>query len=573
MPGDTGCLIDGDINYDTSSRAEPKRAHQWFMDASEMELFCKKKQAVESASSRPVSGISNANISIWGNNSSFQSVPGQFCDRLFGSETGRTFDFVDKTIPAVDTGNLNLDMKGFRDQFGGDSTVGLSMSHTMEDPSPCLNYGGIRKVKVNRVRNSENDISISIGHFNCRDNNNTISIDTAYDKPDNSITLDPTYNSGNESNISKGPTFDKADDDFVSMGQTFNKGYGNFMLMGQSNNKGDMAIISMCQPFDKGKRGFVSMGHQYNKGNGNIISTGPSYNKGLENFIPIHSAYHKTNENFISIGSSFYEGDDNMISVGPISNKENTSIVSMAATYNEGNTSILSTGQNNNKSESSIISFGGFQDEPDTNPSGGIISGYDLLTSQASAQTSTAQGQHDLMDRNTVPIASVAPAASSRINAILMNKVQKAHKKAPPNNFPSNVKSLLSTGMLDGIPVKYVSWSREQNLKGIVKGTGYLCGCNDCKFSKTLNAYEFERHAVCKTKHPNNHIYFENGKTIYAVVQELKSTPQEMLFEAIQNVTGSPINERNFCVWKASYEAATRELQHIYGKDEVIVPS
>ncbi|KAF5959457.1 hypothetical protein HYC85_000666 [Camellia sinensis] len=127
--------------------------------------------------------------------------------------------------------------------------------------------------------------------------------------------------------------------------------------------------------------------------------------------------------------------------------------------------------------------------------------------------------------------------------------------------------------MLDGVPVKYVSWSREKNLKGIIKGTGYLCGCKDCKFTKALNAYEFERHAGCKTKHPNNHIYFENGKTIYAVVQELKSSPQEMLFEAIQNVTGSPINQKNFRIWKASYQAATRELQRIYGKDEVIVPS
>jgi hypothetical protein len=34
-------------------------------------------------------------------------------------------------------------------------------------------------------------------------------------------------------------------------------------------------------------------------------------------------------------------------------------------------------------------------------------------------------------------------------------------RKAPPNNFPSNVKSLLSTGMFDGVPVKYVSWSRD----------------------------------------------------------------------------------------------------------------
>lgn len=81
----------------------------------------------------------------------------------------------------------------------------------------------------------------------------------------------------------------------------------------------------------------------------------------------------------------------------------------------------------------------------------------------------------------------------------------------------------------------------------------------DC-IMQALNAYEFERHANCKTKHPNNHIYFENGKTIYAVVQELKNTPQEMLFDAIQNVTGSPINQKNFRIWKGNEEFFTQVI-------------
>lgn len=70
--------------------------------------------------------------------------------------------------------------------------------------------------------------------------------------------------------------------------------------------------------------------------------------------------------------------------------------------------------------------------------------------------------------------------------------------------------------------------------------------------AQALNAYEFERHGNCRTKHPNNHIYFDNGKTIYAVVQELKNTPQDMLFDAIQSVTGSPINQKNFRSWKGN---------------------
>lgn len=110
-----------------------------------------------------------------------------------------------------------------------------------------------------------------------------------------------------------------------------------------------------------------------------------------------------------------------------------------------------------------------------------------------------------------------------------------------------------------------------------------------------LNAYAFERHAGCKTKHPNNHIYFENGKTIYQIVQELRNTPETMLFDVVQTVFGSPINQKAFRIWKGllifffflidllylfdflnwflcfgseSFQAATRELQRIYGKEE-----
>ncbi|KAI8031072.1 hypothetical protein LOK49_LG01G00640 [Camellia lanceoleosa] len=573
MPRDAGCLTDGDINYDTSSRIEPKRSHQWFMDASEPELFCNKKQAIENVNSRTMSEIPNANISLWDNNSSFQTVPGQFTDRLFGSEIARPFDLIDKSIPAVGTGSSNIERRGFEDQFGSNSSVGLSMSHTMEDPSSCLNYGGIRKVKVNQVMDSENGMSVSMGHPYTRGDNNTISIGNAYNKIDNNISLGTTYNSGNEGTISMGPTFNKADDSFIPMGHTFNRGDGNFMLMGHNFDKGDPSILSMGQPFDKGDDGFITMAHRYEKGNGNIISAGPAYNRGQENFNSMGSAYDKANENFISIGSSYDKGGDNIISMGPTSDKADTSAVPMGINYDKGKSSILSMGQNYKKGESSTISFGGYQNEPETNPSGGIISGYDLSASQPYDQTSNAPGQQDSVEHNTGLVASVASATASRTNANPRNKEPKPPKKVPPNNFPSNVKSLLSTGMLDGVPVKYVSWSREKNLKGIIKGTGYLCGCKDCKFTKALNAYEFERHAGCKTKHPNNHIYFENGKTIYAVVQELKSSPQEMLFEAIQNVTGSPINQKNFRIWKASYQAATRELQRIYGKDEVIVPS
>ncbi|KAK4579072.1 hypothetical protein RGQ29_028943 [Quercus rubra] len=592
MPSNAGCLTNGEMGYDNSSRIEQKRGHQWFMDATGPDLFQNKKQAVDAVNGRPDSGGPHMAVFPWDNASGFQSVPGQFNDRLFGSEPLRTINLVDRNISSVDGGNMDIGIKGFENQYGKDPSVGLSMSHTIEDPSSCLGFGGIRKVRVNEVRDSDNGISESMGHSYSRADNGSISMGDTYNKNDeNAISLGPKYNTGDENTISMGPTFSKVDNNFISIG--FNKGNSSFITMGHNYSKTDDGILSMGQPFDKGDGNFISMGQSYEKGDSSVISLGTSYNKGHENFITMAPTYSKANESFMSISPSYNKGNDHIISMGPTYDKDDANIVSMGPSYDKGDSSALSMGHNYNKGEGNTISFGGLRDE--TNPSGGIISTYDLLmstqnpaqashnpdqasqnqaqASQNPAQASEVSGQKDLVESNADPVVNDAPKANSKPDANCRNKEPKTTKKVPPNNFPSNVKSLLSTGMFDGVPVKYVSWSREKNLKGVIKGTGYLCSCDDCDKSKALNAYEFERHANCKTKHPNNHIYFENGKTIYAVVQELKNTSQEMLFDAIQNVTGSPINQKNFRIWKASYQAATRELQRIYGKDEVTLPS
>ncbi|KAA8516458.1 hypothetical protein F0562_016751 [Nyssa sinensis] len=120
--------------------------------------------------------------------------------------------------------------------------------------------------------------------------------------------------------------------------------------------------------------------------------------------------------------------------------------------------------------------------------------------------------------------------------------------------YPTNVKKLLSTGILEGARVKYVYSSKEKELSGIVSGGGYLCGCSTCNFSKILSAYEFELHAGGKTRHPNNHIYLENGKPIYSIIQELKTAPLSVLDEVIKDVAGSSVNEEYFQIWKASLQ-------------------
>ncbi|CAH8292101.1 unnamed protein product [Eruca vesicaria subsp. sativa] len=278
-----------------------------------------------------------------------------------------------------------------------------------------------------------------------------------------------------------------------------------------------------------------------------FILPGPVTSKPDGNFIP-NLSYDKGDENVFStfalMGQSLQKADENFMSLLPC-DKASENLFMTESSYHKKNANVVLPGGKS--------------------PLGSPVP---VVNSFENFSYSPAEDNMFCQSRNP-------PYASSRVDTLIVpkSKDSKTAKKGSTNTFPSNVKSLLSTGMFDGVTVKYYSWSREKNLKGVIKGTGYLCGCSSCNLTKVLNAYEFEQHANCKTKHPNNHIYFENGKTIYGVVQELKNTPQEKLFDAIQNVTGSDINYKNFNTWKASYQVASLELQRIYGKDVVTLGS
>ncbi|XP_042510099.1 uncharacterized protein LOC122085669 [Macadamia integrifolia] len=561
-----GSLTDGELAYDNSSRIEPKRTHQWFIDGSEPELFPNKKPAIESSNNNSVSGIANVGVSQWENTLNFQSVSGQFSDQLFGSETAGTINFGGRNIQSVNAGNLNIRRKDVEEQFGNDPSVGLSISHTMEDPGSSLSYGGFRKVKINQVKDSGNGMSVSMGQTYNSEDNVTMSMGHTNNRLDERTRGDEghTYSRADESVILMGHSYSRGNDNPISMGLTYGEGNDNTISMGHTYNRRDDNAISMGHTYSRVDDNTISMGQSYSRGDENI-SMGQVYDKGNENTISMGHNY-KDEECTISMGHNFIKGEESNVSIGHADNKGFSNTLSMRHIYNKGDNSI-SMGHIFNNGESTTISFGGYDEEPEIDPSGRLIS--DLLMSQSSGLPVQALVGKELVDSNA-DLVSTAQLATSGAKTVPKNKMElKTPKKLSPNNFPSNVKSLLSTGMLDGVPVKYISWSRERELRGVIKGSGYLCSCQSCNLAKAVNAYEFERHACCKTKHPNNHIFFENGKTIYGIVQELRSTPQNFLFEAIQTVTGSPINQKAFRIWKESFEAATHELQRIYGKDEL----
>ncbi|XP_050367665.1 uncharacterized protein LOC126786008 [Argentina anserina] len=449
---------DGDATYGNPSRIEPKRSHQWFADSTEPQLFRNKKQAVHVPNSNLSMGMPTETVS-WENPSSFQSVPHQFIDRLFGSDTESAANFSNRNMAPVGSDDWSIRTKGVDDQFGEDAPVNLSISHAIENPEVCLGYAGIRKIKVNQVKDSDTGMHASREHGSSREYNSNLPTSQAFDR---------THETS-----------------FISPGQAYDKEHDNVTLMGHT------------------------------------------YNLGAAHVRPLGANYGKREENVISIGDSYSKGNANM------------------------------------------ISFGGFPDEQDMNTMDRAAANYDQLYHQSSVQTSETANEKESDATNVNAADNNASVAKSRPEPVSKSKPEiKPVKKQAPNSFPSNVRSLISTGILDGVPVKYVSLAREE-LRGIIKGASYLCGCQSCNFTKGLNAYEFERHAGCKTKHPNNHIYFENGKTIYQIVQELRSTPESLLFDTMQTVFGAPINQKSFLSWKESFQAATRELQRIYGKEEL----
>ncbi|KAL3518239.1 hypothetical protein ACH5RR_020828 [Cinchona calisaya] len=451
MPKGGGHLTDGETVFSNSSRIETKRSHQWLSDAADHEVFPNKKQAVHVPVSKPASGVPIASLA-WENASPLQSVPNQFIDRLFGSNTTGSADLSGRNLFQVDAENSNMRRKVMDDQFGGDPSVGLSMSYPLGDTETCVSYGGIRKVKVNQVKDSENGLQAAMEH-------------------NFAMSLDRTYNRETETA-------------FMSMRQAFGREGENVTMMSHSQNRVEASIKPLNYSFTKGDDNTVTLAHPFSKGDSNTIS------------------------------------------------------------------------------------FGGYQDESYIDALARPISSYDLLCHQSSLPIAETLGGKELDASNATAVVSTSQMPKPKPDSVPKNKSEtKPARKEAPNSFPSNVRSLLATGMLDGVPVRYVSVSREE-LRGTIKGSGYLCGCQTCNYSKALNAYEFERHAGCKTKHPNNHIYFESGKTIYQIVQELRSTPENLLFDAVLNVTGSQINQKAFRIWKESFQAATRELQRIYGKEE-----
>jgi hypothetical protein len=321
---------DGDPAFENPPRLESKRSHQWFIDDTEPELFPNKKQAVQTPNSTTTSAIPSANSPSWHNTSGFQSVPNQFIHRLFGAETARSVNFAERNLYPAGTVESNAS-------------------------EACLNYGGIRKVKINQVKDFDSGVHAPKGH---------------------GFTIESDSNN--------------------STGQAFQR-------------ESQSSFISTGHAFDKEDNSVTMMGHTYN---GEDVHVGPT-------------------------SSTYIKVDDSAIPISDAYSKEDTN----------------------------LLSFGGFDDAHDIIPVDRPLSSYDHSYDQSSVRTREAVDEKELRTTTAKAVASNTQATKSRTEPVSKNRPElKTTRKEAPNSFPSNVRSLISTGMLDGVPVKYVSLSREVNL-------------------------------------------------------------------------------------------------------------
>ncbi|MQL77471.1 hypothetical protein Taro_009897 [Colocasia esculenta] len=137
--------------------------------------------------------------------------------------------------------------------------------------------------------------------------------------------------------------------------------------------------------------------------------------------------------------------------------------------------------------------------------------------------------------------ADTANETDERLRTTPKKKMElKMSKKIALTKVPSNIKELLATGLLEGLPVNYVyrSYDKQGGLRGVIKDGNILCFCASCKGLNTVSAYNFEVHAGSAKKHPSDHIYLENGRSLHDVIRACTSAPLDMLESAIQNAIG-----------------------------------
>ncbi|KAK9153847.1 hypothetical protein Sjap_001327 [Stephania japonica] len=125
----------------------------------------------------------------------------------------------------------------------------------------------------------------------------------------------------------------------------------------------------------------------------------------------------------------------------------------------------------------------------------------------------------------------------------------KMSKKISLNKLPSKIKDLLETGLLEGLPVKYILvGDKNSDLRGEIKDSGILCYCASCNGCKVVSPIEFERHSGIKTRNPAHYIHLDNGKSLNDILSACTSAPLDTLEATILLEINSAPVKRSTCL-------------------------
>ncbi|CAN6307089.1 unnamed protein product [Urochloa humidicola] len=112
-----------------------------------------------------------------------------------------------------------------------------------------------------------------------------------------------------------------------------------------------------------------------------------------------------------------------------------------------------------------------------------------------------------------------------------------------PAELISSVRDLLP--FLLHVPVTYRFAKKDALLGGFITYGGYACACPadaSCGYrGKVLSALQFEKHAGAESKNQNGHIFLGNGKSLYALFQELRGVPAEAFAAEFEAAAGVPM--------------------------------
>lgn len=401
---DAGFVFDGNICSDHSSRTELKRGKEWIMDATGQGQFNNKERTVEDVATKPsVPGVFPEVVSWWNaKNSGDPLNSGHINDQLL------SVNVHENVAPFGSVDDMNR-------ETGHDSSRSLPVSHGKMNPS----FGGIEESQASPVGHSNNSMSLATG----------------------SSFLTGGYENYNHYNnilppvlVSEHSFGSNIGDDFALPGESFMRS----MLVTFNQEYGDL----ICQKYDKSDEHFIPFGLP--KGHSSFMLQYENLDSGV--YKPVMDPSY-----------------DRELGTSSLLGQENGTLLPMASTYPEANNFLIPMLENCNEEHSNLmdnyvndnIGYGGFQERPAMNTSGGNTSSHMIVNRyQNPVQASTAPVQKDAVFSGAHPIANRAP----------INPRKKTLKKAnqlASDYFPANVKSLLSTGIFDGVPVKYVSWSRD----------------------------------------------------------------------------------------------------------------